>query len=120
MFFKNLPGLSFLAIQVVMLVSCAAPKAPTGGPKDETPPSIILEESTPNKQTYFKDKKVTITFDEWITLKEVNTQLVISPFLPESPEVTMKGNSIIIELPDSLKPETTYTFNLYNSIADLI
>ncbi|MBP7240376.1 MAG: Ig-like domain-containing protein, partial [Saprospiraceae bacterium] len=119
MFFKNLPGLSVLALQVMMLASCAAPKAPTGGPKDETPPAIIWEESTPNKQTFFKDKKVTITFDEWITLKDVNNQLVISPFLPESPEVTMKGKSIIINLPDSLKEETTYTFNFGNAIADL-
>ena len=102
-----------------MLIACAAPKAPTGGPVDEAPPSIIWEESTPNKQTFFKDKKITITFDEWITLKEVNSQLVISPFLPEVPEVTQKGKSIIINLPDSLKEETTYTFNFGNSIADL-
>jgi hypothetical protein len=119
MFFKNLPGLSLLAFQIIFLLSCASPKAPTGGPKDETPPAIISEESTPNKQTFFKDNKVTITFDEWISLKEVNTQLVISPFLQESPEVTMKGKSIIINLPDSLKAETTYTFNFGNAIADL-
>jgi hypothetical protein len=119
MFLTKHPLLSLLTIQTLFLLSCAAPKAPTGGPKDETPPAIIWEESTPNKQTYFKDKKVTITFDEWITLKDVNTQLVISPFLEESPEVVMKGKSIIISLPDSLKPETTYTFNFGNSIADL-
>ena len=119
MFLTKHPGLSFLAIQILFLLSCAAPKAPTGGPKDETPPAIIWEESTPNKQTYFKSEKITITFDEWITLKEVNTQLVISPFLEKNPEVTLKGKSIVIVLPDSLKEETTYTFNFGNAIADL-
>src|SRR6187549_611687 len=119
MFFNKYPGHILLAFLALTLLSCASPKAPTGGPKDETPPAIIWDESTPNKQTYFKDDKITITFDEWITLKEVNTQLVISPFLEESPEVTLKGKSIIITLPDTLKEETTYTFNFGNSIADL-
>ena len=119
MIFKNHPGLSFLALLVICLTSCASPKPITGGPKDETPPKILWDESTPNKQTYFKEKKITITFDEWITLKDVNTQLVISPFLPQNPEVTLKGKTITIVLPDSLKEETTYTFNFGNAIADL-
>lgn len=103
----------------MLLVACASPKAPTGGEKDVTPPSIIAEESTPNQQTNFKEDKITITFDEWFTLKDAATQLVISPLMPKQPEIKQKGKSIIISLPDSLREETTYTINFGNAIADI-
>ena len=102
-----------------LLASCAAPKSPTGGPPDELPPVIIAEESTPNQQTNFKEDEIIITFDEWFTIKDVATQLVISPLMPEQPEIKQKGKSIIITLPDSLLEETTYTLNFGSSIADL-
>ena len=103
----------------VLVVSCASPKPITGGDKDETPPAIIAEESTPNHQTRFHDPKITLTFDEWFTLKDVFNQVVISPLMPHEPEIKQKGKSIIITLPDSLREETTYTINFGNAIADL-
>ncbi len=108
-----------LAGALVLLNQCASPRSPTGGPKDETPPSVIKEESTPNYQTLFEEKEITITFDEWITLKDIYTQLVISPLMPDEPEIKQKGKSILITLPDSLKEETTYTIHFGNAIADL-
>jgi hypothetical protein len=104
---------------IIALWGCASPKAPTGGPKDETPPTIITAESTPNLQTNFSDDKITITFDEWFTLKDAASQVVISPLMPEVPKISQKGKSLLIELPDSLREETTYTINFGNAIADL-
>ncbi len=104
---------------VIFLTGCASPRAPTGGPDDILPPVIIEEESTPNYQTLFNEEKITITFDEWFTLKDVFTQLVISPLMPVQPKVEQKGKSIVITLPDSLKEETTYTINFGNAISDL-
>lgn len=108
-----------LALSAAFLASCAAPKSPTGGPRDELPPVIIQEESTPNQQTNFKEDEITITFDEWFTIKDVASQLVISPLMPEQPVVKQKGKSIIISLPDSLRENTTFTLNFGSSIADL-
>ena len=102
-----------------LAIGCASPRAPTGGDKDITPPRIISEESTPNHQTNFSEKEITITFDEWVTLKDVLSQLVISPLMPEPPEVKLKGKSVMVELPDSLREETTYTINFGSAIADL-
>ncbi len=106
-------------VPVFILAGCASPRAPTGGDKDEHPPVLIEAESTPNQQTNFKEKEIIITFDEWFTLKNVKAQLVVSPLMPEEPEIKQKGKSIIINLPDSLKEETTYTINFGSSIADL-
>ncbi|MBK8829358.1 MAG: Ig-like domain-containing protein [Saprospiraceae bacterium] len=119
MFFQKHPFSLLLAVMVVFLASCAAPKSPTGGPVDTLPPVIIAEESTPNQQTNFKEDEITITFDEWFTIKDVATQLVISPLMPEQPVVKQKGKSIVITLPDSLLEETTYTLNFGSAIADL-
>jgi hypothetical protein len=103
----------------LFILACASPKAPTGGPKDEAPPAIVEAESTPNKQTNFHEKEIVITFDEWVTLKEIYSQLVVSPPMPHNPEIKQKGKALIIKLPDSLRSETTYTINFGNSITDL-
>ena len=39
--------------------------------------------------------------------------------MPKAPEISQKGKSILIELPDSLREETTYTIHFGNAIADL-
>ncbi|HZV68855.1 MAG TPA: Ig-like domain-containing protein [Saprospiraceae bacterium] len=118
MFSKVHPVL-LLILGLFGLFACASPKAPTGGLKDETPPAIVEEESTPNKQINFHEKEITIIFDEWVTLKEIYTQLVVSPLMPHNPEVKQKGKGIVIKLPDSLSAETTYTINFGSAIADL-
>ena len=103
----------------ILLIACASPKPLSGGPKDSFPPRILDYESTPNKQTNFHEKQITITFDEWITLNGVDQQLVTSPLMPKKPEIKQKGKSMIITLPDSLRENTTYTLNFGNAIQDL-
>jgi hypothetical protein len=111
---------TFISIAIVVsFYSCASPKPLSGGPKDIAPPDLIENESTPNRQTSFREKEIILTFNEWIELKDVNAQLVISPLMPKKPEVKQKGKSMIITLPDSLKPNTTYTMNFGSGIQDL-
>ncbi|MEP6794802.1 MAG: Ig-like domain-containing protein [Saprospiraceae bacterium] len=117
--FVKIPLNIFIISGFFCLLGCASPRQPTGGLKDTKPPDIIEKESTPNKQTNFHEKEITILFDEWITMKDVYTQLVVSPLMPHDPDIRQKGKAIIIKLPDSLKAETTYTINFGNAIADL-
>jgi hypothetical protein len=88
---------------VILTIACASPKPLSGGPKDTLPPRILDYESTPNKQTQFHEKQITITFDEWIVLNNVDQQLVTSPLMPKKPEIKQKGKTMIITLPDSLR-----------------
>src|SRR5688500_1476411 len=108
-----------VSLIMFLLICCASPKAPTGGPADKTPPRIIEEESTPNKQTNFRENEIVMTFDEWVNLKDVYSQLVISPPMPDEPEIRQRGKAVIIELPDSLRENTTYTINFGDAITDL-
>ena len=110
-----------LALVVLALSACARPVTPEGGPKDSTPPQLLLEKSTPNKATRFADRSFQLTFDEWVTLQEVGTQVLVSPPLAKKPEVTLKGRTVTFELDkdELLRPNTTYTINFGTAVKDL-
>jgi hypothetical protein len=96
---------------------CAKVGSPTGGPKDITPPKIV--ESKPgNYSTNFSSKRIEITFDEFVQLKNIYNELIISPPLKERPENKLKGKSLVVDLNNELKENTTYTLNFGNAIAD--
>jgi hypothetical protein len=116
---RPFPTLLISLVTIGILAGCASPRPLTGGDKDVTPPRIVAEESTPNKQVNFSGNEVTITFDEWIQLKDIYSQLIVSPLMPKDPDINLKGRSIIIELPDSLMDNTTYSINFGNAIIDL-
>lgn len=106
--------LIFIAL---FLVRCASIQAPNGGPQDITPPKIL--KMTPENFTLnFSAKEIRIDFNEYIQLKELSKQLVISPLIPKQPDIKIKGKSLIILFKDTLEKNTTYTFNFGNAIAD--
>jgi hypothetical protein len=100
-----------------LFTSCAKVGSPTGGPRDETPPEVI--ESIPaNKTVNSKPKELEITFDEFIVLKNLNDELVISPPLKERPVTRIRNKTLVIDLNNELSDSTTYTLNFGNAIAD--
>lgn len=108
----------FLFYILVFFVACATPRNPTGGPKDNTPPKLLS--STPDSaQTNFSERKLVLTFDEYFTTSNIQTQTIFSPPLKFKPTFKTKGQSLIITLKDTLKPNTTYTINFGESIKDL-
>ena len=118
----NKSGKYFLSFLImVSLTQCARKSIPTGGLKDTLPPIMIY--ASPKMNTVFFDKeKIIITFDEFIKLKDISKQLIISPPLElDKYKVKPQGTvskKIQIQLLDSLKKETTYTFNFGESIVD--
>jgi len=83
-----------------LLVACAQQQPLTGGDKDEVPPKINQELSTPNFQTNFTKQKIEFTFDEYIQIQSILKQLVISPPLERIPKVTTKLRTLIFEFPE--------------------
>lgn len=102
------------------IVNCANRGTPQGGPKDETPPEIT--KSIPeNFSTNFKEKEIKIYFDEYIKIKDIQKNLIISPPMDPAPEITPLGSAskyITIKIFDTLQPNTTYAFNFGESIVD--
>ncbi|MFO7935798.1 MAG: Ig-like domain-containing protein [Bacteroidales bacterium] len=110
----------FLVFLAAMVLGreCAQQGAPSGGPRDEDPPRVVSSEPA-NYSTHFDDDRIEITFDEYIVLDNVNQELVVSPPMEEKPEVRLRKKTLIVELTDTLKENTTYTFNFGTAIKDL-
>ena len=100
-------------------VNCAKKGNPSGGLKDSIPP-IIVKYNPENYSINFTDDEIKIHFDEYIKLKEINKELIISPPLKYQPEITplSTGKFIKIKIKDTLKENTTYSFNFGKSIVD--
>lgn len=101
------------------MMSCAKRGSITGGLKDTLAP--VLVSSVPkNFNTNFKGDEINIVFDEYIKLKNLNKQLIISPPMKHEPLITPTGVSkfINIKIKDTLQPNTTYSLNFGQSIAD--
>ncbi|MCF6279280.1 MAG: Ig-like domain-containing protein [Flavobacteriaceae bacterium] len=108
------------AIILLIFDSCARRGRPTGGEKDKDAPILISAEPD-HKSTNFYTKKIRINFNEYIKLKDINKQLVISPPMENQPIITPVGSAskfINIKILDTLKENTTYTFNFGNSVED--
>ena len=76
----------FFLVMIVALLQCARRGSPTGGPKDITPP-VLVSANPENMATNFKATKIRLYFDELITLKDVQEQLIVSPPLKYNPEI---------------------------------
>ena len=110
----------FIMIMVLALAQCAKRGTPSGGEKDTTPPKLLRAEPE-NMTTNFKEKKIRLYFDEYIKLKDVQKQLIVSPPLKYNPLITPQGSAskfIEITIKDTLKENTTYTLNFGQSITD--
>lgn len=114
---KHLIFFSFLF--TLFIVSCAKRGSIEGGPKDTIAP--VLKMSFPlNFSTNFKSKTIQLTFDEYVKLKNIEKQLVISPPLKRMPEFNPSSASkiITIKIKDTLQENTTYSFDFGKSIED--
>jgi len=114
-----LKRLSIIFLTIILFGGCAQVVAPTGGPKDMIPPKPLTY-SPGNKSILFHAKKIDITFDEYIQLKDLAKQFIISPPLKSLPVPIIKGKTLEIPLAkDTLRDNTTYTFNFGNAVCDL-
>lgn len=114
---NNFRYISFLL--VFLMLSCAKRGSITGGLKDTLAP--VLKYSSPkNMSTNFEGDEIILGFDEYVKLKNLNKQLIISPPMIHEPLIlpTTASKVITIKIKDTLQPNTTYSFNFGQSIAD--
>lgn len=110
----------FLGIISLILFRCANRGTASGGEKDITPP-VIVKEVPENFSTNFDATEIKIFFNEYIKLKNIQKQLIVSPPMDPEPEITPLGTAskyITIKIYDTLQPNTTYAFNFGESIED--
>ena len=119
---SNTYRLLYIPIVFLFLLSftdCAKKGRPSGGLRDTIAP-VILRSAPENFTTNFKNNEIRITFDEFIKLKDISKELIISPPLKYAPIITPLSVSKVLKIKilDTLKDNTTYSFNFGNSIQD--
>lgn len=102
----------------VVSSGCAQTGYPTGGDKDTLAP-VLVKANPENKQLRFTENKITLSFNEFVDIKELQNNLLVSPLPKKSPVVTYNLRTVTIKLKDSLKPNTTYSLNFGNAIRDV-
>ena len=93
-----------LLFLLLLLISCAKRGTIDGGVKDTIAP--VLKISFPaNYSTNFKGNTIKLTFDEYVKLKNINKQLIISPPMSKSPTILPQTASkyITVKFNDSLQ-----------------
>jgi hypothetical protein len=97
---------------------CAHPVSPSGGPKDISPPEFVKSDP-PMYSKNFNSNKIRIYFNEFVQLKDINNQVIISPPMTKMPAFKLKGKSVIVEFDEELKKNTTYNIFFGEAIVDL-
>ncbi len=105
-------------MRVSFITGCANIVPPSGGPRDSLPP--VLVNAVPVVHAlHVKANKIVLNFDEYIDLKEVRTNLIVSPVPKIMPTVTSHLRTITIMMKDTLQPNTTYALNFGRAVADV-
>ena len=119
---KNIERAGLIIVSLLMNIflfsSCANIIPPSGGDRDSLPPVLIGAIPKDSAVSVFP-KLITLTFNEFVTLQDVNNNLIVSPTLKNIPIVDNKLRNVTIKFKDSLEANTTYSLNFGNSIKDV-
>jgi len=97
--------------------SCAAIQAPSGGPRDTTPP-FLLRSNPESGSTNFKGGQVDLFFSEYLQQKTIASSIQIQPFLKEPIKIKEKGDRVSIYFPDSISSNQTYIISISRDLKD--
>ena len=99
---------------------CASMMIPTGGPRDTLPPVIVnmTPDNFSTDRPLVGHGKIYIEFDEFVQLKDQQKEFFTSPQMKKKPTVTLRGRGIVIQLRDTLLPNTTYALNFGSALRD--
>ncbi len=111
----------FLIVIVIgylsFFTSCANIGMPSGGLKDTIPP-VVVRSVPAFDQKNFNDQRIRLTFNEFVITEGLNEKFVVSPPTLKKPIFRTKGKTLIIDLNEKLKPNTTYSLDFKDGISD--
>jgi hypothetical protein len=102
---------------LILLNSCAAVKAPSGGPKDTTPPVLIGSEPAQGTTGWSGDK-IRLFFSEYMSETGLEKSFSISPKLKEKWTIELQDDVIVIEIPEELESNRTYILTMSRDLKD--
>lgn len=103
----------------LVLASCANPVAPSGGPRDDTPPTVLGTQPMRDTVNVSTDTEaLRIEFSEYIERTTLPGALSVTPTFEQRPPVEWSGRTAEIEFPSPLRDSTTYIFTIDTNLSD--
>ena len=108
----------YIIVATLLLASCANRGiGPQGGPKDTIPPVPLRYDPEPGTLE-FKGKRIEVTFNEYLQLNDVSSNLLMSPPQQTPPDVKVWGKKLLVQFQDTLRDSTTYTLDFGDAVCD--
>ena len=108
----------FIVLFAALLIGCAnRGVGPQGGPKDTEPPIPLYAEPEVGSVNFHGDR-IEITFNEYLQLDNVASNLLMSPPQQNPPDVKVRGKKLMVQFKDTLHDSTTYTIDFGSAICD--
>jgi hypothetical protein len=110
---------SLILFLLLILAGCANITAPTGGKKDVVRPKLVSL-SPRDSLTNTRVGRVSLYFNEYITVNNPAKEVQLSPILPIAPSVIGLNKHVTVKIVDSLlEPNTTYRLSFGEAIKDV-
>lgn len=105
----------------IMMISCAQVGTPSGGGMDKEAPIVLEISPKPGATNVIVDQGgvISVTFDEYVNVKSLNSQLLVSPILPQGLQWSMKGKTVTFVWNDELQSDKTYVFQFGDAVVDI-
>ncbi|MDE6478782.1 MAG: Ig-like domain-containing protein [Muribaculaceae bacterium] len=105
------------AASILLLWGCASIGNPSGGARDEDPPRFVRANPAPGSVNV-DPSNINIDFNELVNVKEAFQKVVLSPPGKSTPRVSTRGRRVVVNITDTLLPNTTYTIDFGDAIED--
>lgn len=109
---------SLILVFDFLFFECANPKAPTGGPRDSIPPTLIRT-IPPQGTVQFTGTEIILEFDERIAVDKLQTNLIITPQVDIKYKSIVKKNSLYLQFEEPFPDSTTMTLNFFDGVTDI-
>ncbi len=116
-FKKHIGVLAASVASVLLLWGCASIGNPSGGARDEDPPRFIRANPAPGSVNV-DPSNINIDFNELVNVKDAFQKVVLSPPGKSTPRVSTRGRRVVVNITDTLLPNTTYTIDFGDAIED--
>src|SRR5690554_5693891 len=110
-------SLFLFLLLAVAIHSCANMAAPTGGAYDIDPP-VVRRASPDFNSLNATPSRIEIEFDENIKIESLTEKVIVTPPQRNMPVIRSIGRRAVVELNDTLLPNTTYTIDFTDAIVD--
>ena len=108
-------------LSLLALLSCAQVGKPTGGEKDTQPPVVLhaFPEIGATGISTNAGGTLTLEFDEYVNVRQLSAQLLVSPPLKKPLDWWMKGKAVTFRWNEDLEENRTYVFQFGEAIVDI-